>query len=242
MRRYIRWKFACAFALLLAAALPALSAHADPLAPGSIPTAAKWVMHLNVDAARGTPLWEVIRIRFIVPRQDELRLRARGLENATGLAFPHDLIDVTLYGTGYDDDSACILLHAHFNRARTIAFLRQNPQFSTIDYHGHALIGWRDQGRDRLMFGSFASGDIAIVAPTANAVRLALDTLDGKSPALKPNSPLVGFNEVIKPPAPPPRPPPPAPPGASRSSGSPESTFPICRAPRASTQAPFFSK
>ena len=199
MRRYIPCKFASALALLLAAALPTRSAHADPLAPASVPSTAKWVMHLNVDAARSTPLWEVIRIRFIVPRQDELRLRARGLEEATGLIFPRDLKDVTLYGTGYDDDSACILLHANFNEARTIAFLRRNPQFSVADYHSHALMSWHDQGRDRLMFGAFARGSIAIIAPNSTAVRLSLDTLDGKSPALKPNSPLLGFNEVPKP-------------------------------------------
>jgi hypothetical protein len=181
-------KHLLAAALLLPAALPAA---ADPLPRGHIPEDARWVLHVNIDAARNTPAWELLRTRFVEPQHPQLDEKLRLVEALTGVKVPQDLHDLTFFGSAFDDTAVCLLIHAPFDQDRTTTFLKLDREFSTLDHHGHTILTWRDKDRDRLMYGAFAGPDLAVVAPTAKMVGLALDTLDGKSPAVKPTSPLA---------------------------------------------------
>jgi hypothetical protein len=177
--------------LLLASALSPVAAQADPLATGTIPDSARWIIHLNIDAARGTPLWDLGRARFVEPQRAAIDQKVRTIEMITGLKLPQDLHDVTLFGTSYDDTSICFYIHAPFNQETTTTFLKNDPEFTTQDHNGHTIITWRDKDHDRLIYSCFVAGDVAMVSPSVRMLGLALDTLDGKSPSLKPMSPLA---------------------------------------------------
>jgi hypothetical protein len=165
--------------------------HADPLVTASIPEDARWVMHLNVDAARGTPLWDMVRTKFVEPQRPQLGEGLKRIEALTGIQLPADLHDVTLYGTAFDEASVCIMIHAPFDQGRIMRFLQLDPEFNSADHNGHAIVTWRDKQRGILMHGSFTSAGSVVVSPNSKVVELALDTLDGKSGALKPESPLA---------------------------------------------------
>jgi hypothetical protein len=158
---------------------------AAPLPAGAIPGETRWVIHLNVDAARGTALWELLRTKFVEPRREELTPKVAAIENITGTKLPRDLHDVTLFGVAFDEATLGLLIHAPINEERVTAILKLDPEFRSSDHNGHALLTWRDKDRDRLMYASFLSGELVVLSPSAKTVATVLDTFDGKAPALK---------------------------------------------------------
>lgn len=181
-------------AALMLALLSAGAAHAAPLAPAAIPEEVRWVIHVDLDAARAAPAWDALRARFPEQPLRELRGKLKVIEGITGLNIETQLHGLTLYGTGFDELSSCLLIYAPMDQERLVAFLKLDQEFSTIDHKGNTIVNWRDKGRDRLMYGAFfqqESGQVAIVGPSAQMVAQALDVVAGRSPGLKSGSPLV---------------------------------------------------
>jgi hypothetical protein len=176
---------------LAAAVLFGRSACADSMNLSAIPEDARWVIHFDVDAATKTPLWELVRKRFIEPRRPQISAPLHTFEAITGLHLPQDLHDITLFGTTFDESTCCLLIHAPFDQEKTTNFLKRAQEFNTLEHNGHTLLTWRDKDRDQLIYAAFAPGDIAILSTTPKMVGVALDTLDGKSGSLKATSPIV---------------------------------------------------
>jgi len=168
------------------------ASYADPLAGSSLPQDTRWVIHLDVDGARlATPLWELARLKLVEPRRAAIMPQLTVLQRITGMKLPQDLHDVTLYGASFDEAAVCVRIHGAMDQANVVAFLRNDPEFQQRDYGGHDVLRWRDKGRDRIMYAAFAPGGFTVLSPDPKTVETALDTLDGKSPALKPDSPLA---------------------------------------------------
>jgi hypothetical protein len=185
----------------------ASAVYGDPVAGGTIPADTRWIIHVDVDAGRITPLWQLARLRLLQPHQAEIQQRVDMLERVTGMSLPQGLHDVTLFGAAYDESSVCICVHGDADEEKTTRFLKMDPDFRSEDYNGHTVLTWRDKDHDRLMYGTFAampsgqagiaaSGQLIMLSANRKVLESALDTLDGKSPALKPNSPLMGGGAV----------------------------------------------
>ena len=157
--------------------------RADALPASAIPAGARWVMHMDIDAVRGTPLWEMFHKKFVEPRTEEFAQRQRWIEAATGTNMRKDLHDLTLFGTTFDENGACLLIHAPMDQARVVNLLQANPEFKSATYNGRAILSWRDNGK--LLFGCFASTDLVVLGRSNTVVSAVLDTIDGKSPPLK---------------------------------------------------------
>ncbi len=157
--------------------------RADALPASAIPADARWVMHLDMDAVRNTPLWEMFQKKFVEPQKEYFTGRKKLVEAATGANMEKDLHGLTLFGTAFDETSACLLLHVPMDQQRVTTLLKENPEFRSTEHNGHTIMSWRDQGR--LLYGSFAAGDMVLVGRSNKMVALVLDTIDGKSPALK---------------------------------------------------------
>jgi hypothetical protein len=178
------WKPALACAMVAAASLVTVT-RAAQMPAASIPGEARWVMHLNVDAARGTPLWELLRKKFVEPRREEMAPRVAAIENITGTQLPRDLHDVTIFGTAFDEMSVGLLIHAPINEERVTVILKLDPEFRSSDHHGRTILTWRDKERDRLMYASFLPGETVVLSPSAKTVALVLDTIEGRTAPTK---------------------------------------------------------
>jgi hypothetical protein len=150
------------------------------------------VLHIDVDGARqAEPMWNLARLRFVEPQQAQLLPKLAIIERVSGMKLPQDLHDVTLFSTSFDPSNVCLRIHGNLDEANATAFLRADPEFRQEDHDGHTILCWRDKQADRLMYGTFARPDLAILSANSKAVADALDTLAGKADALKTDSPLA---------------------------------------------------
>jgi hypothetical protein len=109
----------------------------------------------------------------------------------TGMKVPEELQDVTLYSATFDESGVCLRIRGKIDAGQAAAFLKTDKDFKQVAYGGHTILQWRDKTRDRLMSVSFARPDLAVLSANLDAVKMALDTLEGKSPGLSANSPLA---------------------------------------------------
>jgi hypothetical protein len=178
------------------------------VAGGAIPGDTRWVIHIDVDAGRVTPLWQLARSRLADSQREEIQERAQMIERITGMALPQGLHDVTLFGAAYDEGDVCICIHGDADEEKTIRFLKTDPDFRSENYNGHTVVTWRDKDHDRLMYGTFAarpagkagapgSGQLIMLSASRKVLESALDTLDGKMPALKSDSPLLSGEAAV---------------------------------------------
>lgn len=188
----------CACAII--SALGTFSAAlADPFSAATIPGQAKWVMHLDVDALRTSPNWDLFRQRVIAAMASgqikanlaDIETKITMVERITGMKLPEGLHDFTLFGDAYDEADVCIRIHGDIDETLLTGFLKVDPEFRQEDHDGHTIMTWRDKGRDRLLYGAFNGKGSFILSASNAAVQEALDVSDGKSPAIKADSPLA---------------------------------------------------
>jgi hypothetical protein len=156
--------------------------------PKSVPADAKWVIHVDMDTAKSSKLWDIVDDRL--QNKPDVERGIGQLEQITGLRFPQDFHDVTLYGRTSGDEAGVILCHADADQQRIIAALQMNPDYSSSTYGNYEIHSWTDKGKTR--FGAFHDKTLAVLARSEENVKSALDTLDGKAGALQADSPLVG--------------------------------------------------
>jgi hypothetical protein len=185
----MKWAAAVTGFLVWAAAT---AAYGDPLAGAALPADTRWVIHMDVDAARlATPLWDLAATHIVGPYKAQLAQPLAMLQRITNMKIPQDLRDVTLYGAAYDGETDCIVIHGKVDAVAVVAFFRSDREFRQVDHNGHPIMTWRDTNRDRLTYTAFADNNCVIISPSSKVVEDALDVRDGKMSALKPDSPLV---------------------------------------------------
>ncbi len=173
---------------MLCMALPSLS-HADPLDARQIPADAKWVVHVDMDAARGTKVWAALDDQL--SKNQDFQSAVGTIEQITGAQFPRDLHDITLYGRSADDQAGVVIVHAKVDRARTLTLLSMNAGYDTKPYGDYHLVTWHDDQKNRPMYGAFKDDSTILIAQTEDLVKSALDVMDGKSAGIRIDSPLA---------------------------------------------------
>ena len=182
-------KFAVKTASLLLSLSICANAGADPLSPKQVPADAKWVLHVDMDAARDTKLWSALENQLSTKRDFQDGIGK--IEQVTNAQFPRDLHDVTLYGRSAEDQAGVVIVHAHMDRQRVVTVLQMNLGYSSKDYGDHQLLTWHDDDKDKQMFGSFFDDSTVIIGQSEELIRSALDVMDDKSEHLKLDSPLA---------------------------------------------------
>ena len=200
MRLHTAWmtagRIGPAIAFAAAAFAAASPARADPFDPARVPADARYVGHLDMDALRPTHLWDVIDDHLV---GNEAFSSKMGLfEQGSGMHFPHDLHDVTIYGKDPGDANAVVVVHATMHRDQFMTALTNFAPNATPDTWGkYDTVSWDDD--NRRMFAAFHDDATLIFARSAANVGWALDTMDAKVPHVAPTDPLAAGG--AKPPA-----------------------------------------
>lgn len=161
--------------------------RADAFDPKQVPATAKWLVHLDIDALRGTQAGQAIHDKL---QNDSHFLQSMSqLKAITGIGSVEDFHDITLYGADVGEAAAVVVVHAPADRERILTMLQNNPGFSNISYHEHAIYSWTDGPKTQ--FGAFADPDLAIIGRTQEALQTALDTLDGTGKAIDPQATMA---------------------------------------------------
>jgi hypothetical protein len=177
-------------ATVFASALLPVVTQADPFNPKLIPAEAKWVLHVDLDAARETKSLEAVRENFL--STDAAEAKIAQIEQITGTKIPDDLDDVTLYGKDAGEEAGVILVHGNLDAAKTQNSLEMADQFASNPYGNYAIFTWFDKEKSQMMFAAFHDKSNLIVGRTEEKIQTALDAMDGKTASITPDSPLVG--------------------------------------------------
>jgi hypothetical protein len=160
-----------ALALLLTAsprvwAGPANAAH--------ISADAKWYVHLDMDIARTTEIFKVIReeLNAKFPLEDTLAQ----LRQLLGFDPIQEIKGISLFATTFDPGNATILVYGKLDQASLRGLLANNPDFQETTRGKHVILTWSDKGKTPA--GCFYNPDLILIGERADVVLTALDALD----------------------------------------------------------------
>lgn len=182
-------------ALAIVSCLPGI-VPAAPLDLALVPADARWLMHVDMEAARGSVVlqkaWE--KAKTMHPYLEKMTGMAAGM---IGTDPRKDLRDVTIFGTDLDKAKGVMVLRGRMNRAMMEKMVEKAADHKTMEHRGHVVHGWTQKrhmgGRQSgPMAGAFFKDDVLVIARSEAAVKEALDTLDGTAAAVGETSPLAG--------------------------------------------------
>ncbi len=176
--------------LLVGVLLPAWAVRAGTVDGGVVAADARWVIHLNVDAIRASRLWQIIEPR-LESRADYIQfVNAAGLY--AGANFPQDMHGITLYGDGFDEKAAVVVIDADVDQARLTDTLHFAANELPQKQSGRQVFNWNDEKGEH--FGAFG-GSRFVIANSEQAITNALDALDRPNVA---TSPLILDPAAVK--------------------------------------------
>ncbi|WP_428263507.1 hypothetical protein [Haliangium sp.] len=170
---------ASALTLGWGAALSALALSA-PLSARPIPADAEVVVHIDLEAVRGSRVYRHLDKRGSLGEAktsldaDLAPLTADLFADAAGLSF---------WARGDGDDEAGALIVAGADTARMVRTISAGPGYETRKAGGHTVHGW-GEGDDRTYLA--VKGRWAVLSEDADDVRATLDVLDGRRPSMSP--------------------------------------------------------
>jgi hypothetical protein len=181
------------FALLVVAAL-ARPVAAEPASLAAVPADAVWMMHLDMDAARESTVVRRMHDRAMAmhPQFEAMMTMAKAM---TGMDPRQDIHDVTVYGLDTDKRNAVMVVRAKANRPLLEKMVEKALDHRTSEHRGRTVHSWMQRhGKNRKgepVSGAFFADDRMVFARSADAVKGALDVLDGKAAAYG-EGPLAG--------------------------------------------------
>ena len=181
--------------LAMAAALTFVSsARAEPLDLKCAAADAKWVLHLDVDALRQSPLVEKAYQKCL-ELHPEAAKHLDKVRDLLGMDPRKDLHALMVYGKDTDKHHGVLLVHADVNQKLLLAKAEKAPGHKATKFGSYELHSWThtDRHGSHPVTGVFYKPNVLVFAESVEAVKGALDVLDGKSPGISgKESPLAG--------------------------------------------------
>jgi hypothetical protein len=178
-------KFAAASVLM--SFLFSAVAPASPFDLKTVPADAKWVIHLDMDAARDTRVWGIFKSHL--DNDPNFQGTVAQVSTITGMQFPQDLHDVTLFGQSAEEEAGVVIVHAKIDKDKTMNALQMNPAYGSQAFGDYQVITWEDKGKK--MFGAFHDEGTVIIGRSAENIEGVLQAMDGKTPSIEAGSVLA---------------------------------------------------
>ncbi len=174
-------------AIVWAAVLLATQAlSAAPLAKEKVSDQAKWVAHLDVEAAVASQLGQMVLDHFA--KDDAFQAKINEFVSAAGFDPRTDLKGVTLYGTAFDAAAGVAIVQLNYDRQKLIDLLAANKDHQEAQVGERTMHSWsqkpEDANDDGVRVGCFYDDSTIVIARKQNALEAALAVLDGKAASL----------------------------------------------------------
>lgn len=183
----MRWISKAALAGLMTVFFAPAFVQAAPFDSKLVPADAKWVLHVDMDAARGTRTWDTIKEHLEHDANYQSKLAE--VKTLTGMQFPQDLHDVTLFGASAQEEAGVVLIHAKIDKEKTMTALQLNSAYGSQPFGEYQVVTWDDKGKK--MFGAFHDESTVIIGRSAENIQGALKTMDAKAPSIETGSALT---------------------------------------------------
>ncbi len=167
-----------------AVAICAGAAAAAGLPLETLPSSARWMLHLDAAALRDSPLGrEILAAIPGTPAEAQLNSFAA----MAGCDVRRDLAAISACGSGGADQGVVIYLRGSWDLRKIQAALAANSPVTTAAHGRHTILHCTDaaapEGFTRQSY-CLASSNLVLLANREATLRLALDALDGNAPAL----------------------------------------------------------
>ena len=161
---------------------------AGPLVPSHIGADADWVAHINHDRFNATTLSKLVRGQLAQLGAEE---KLAGFAQIFGFHPIDDLHNITIYGTGPNEEKAVVLAEGNFDLQKLLALVSMNPQHEEFGYHGVTMHKWlqvenkKSQTIEKTMYGCIYKGNTVVISRGRDAAQNAVDVLAGRADAVE---------------------------------------------------------
>lgn len=160
---------------------------ASTLPESLIPADAEWVVHLNMEKFKSTQIGSLL----IQEKKGGLEKKAKAFYKHTSIDLLKDVKGVTIYGLGKKKQQTVMCLKGTFDKKYLLSLLEDADTHKEIAYGNHTIHRWNHKE-----YGLFVGEDLVLLAWNEEAIKAALDTVDGKSANISSSS-LKSYEEQI---------------------------------------------
>ena len=169
--------------------------RAEPLELKQVAADAKWVMHVDVDALRASAVVQKAYHKCLEMHKDAEK-KMDMVCGMVGMDPRKDLHGVTVYGKDTNKEHGVLIVHADVNQTLLLAMVAQGPRPQSDRLRLLRVAQLDSQVLEEgphTVTGAFYKPNIMVFAGCDEAVKAALDVLDGKSAGITGReSPLAG--------------------------------------------------
>ena len=107
------------FAVLMVVVLCSSTVFSAPLQENLLPKNVSWVVHLDLDAVKGTSIYQMVTDHLEGEgKMAEINMHLDQLEQKLGINLLNDLRSVTLYNCNFSDKEGVALFSGDFSRQK----------------------------------------------------------------------------------------------------------------------------
>ena len=164
-----------------------LGASAAPFQARMVPAEARWWLHWDVEAWNATVPGQTF---LDLLKQEEAERKLAAFKAVFGFDPRTDVTAVTLCGAG---PQSAVILQGRFDRERILTLLKAADGYTELRAGNHVIHSWLDEKKDlkgggqrKRMYGAFHGPSTVVLSEKESVVRMVLDTLEGRQPAIQP--------------------------------------------------------
>ena len=160
--------------------------RAAPFDASQVAGDAKWVAHIDVDAAMKTTIMQTVRQRLIA--HEDVQKHINEVKAVSGMDLWSDLHGITFYGSDFDHENGVAVISAKVDPKRVVDHLRLQPDYKVEQHGKRQLHYWTKSKGPRSphgLVGAFHTPSLMVVSRDEQKVHQALAALDGKASTLK---------------------------------------------------------
>lgn len=171
----------------------ATTAIAAPINQQQIASSARWVFHLDQQQFLASEIGTLTMQEIKEHGVDEKLNALRELFGSNPL---QDIYSITIYGPDNDEANAVALINGKFDKTKLLSLLTLNETYEKDQYHDYTMHHWTDDKHGKPQVGTFASDSLIVLSQTSEAVKLALDVLDGETDNLADTDKATYFDSM----------------------------------------------
>ena len=161
-------------------------AHAGPLELKNVPANAKWVAHVDFDAAHSSPVVQAM-LKQVAKDWPGAAERVGKFCHKVGLDDCKDLHAATAYGTTLERHKGVLILQAKWNAKALQEKAEKAPDHKTSKYGKYEIHTWtahKGSKHAHQVAGTLYKPDVLVLASSPESLTAAINALDGKAASL----------------------------------------------------------
>jgi hypothetical protein len=137
-----------------------------------IPADAEWVVHLNMEKFKSSKIGDML----IHEKKGGIKKKAKAFYKQTSIDLLKDVTGFTIYGLGKKKQQTVMCLKGRFDREYLLGLLEDVDAHKEIAFNTHIIHKWNHNE-----YGLFVGEDLVFLAWNEDAIKAALDAVDGRS-------------------------------------------------------------